>query len=355
MEHVVIYREEDAFCAWPFNGGLWSFDDGTLAVGFIRGRCDYSRPDTLAHRIVDNLYGEQLIIRSTDGGMTWPRESVSVVYRRPEFDRNAISAPVADVAHNDPVDPTVDGFCLLSGFGIPPESDPTTHFVMTSVDRGHTWSAPVRVPNHGFIKLGGRPSYVLRHDGMLLLFGHAHRDGTSAVPVVYGSTDGGASWGLVAEVEPVPALPRAIMPYPVVLGSGRILIAVRREYGMQDAYTQVYESIDDGRSWALLSRVNDWGAPASLTELPDGRVVCVYGYRRPPWGIRARVSADGGVTWGEEIILRDDGGSRDLGYPRTHLRNDGRLVTVYYFNTRDDSTQMNGGVRHIAATIWSPA
>jgi hypothetical protein len=78
----------------------------------------------------------------------------------------------------------------------------------------------------------------------------------------------------------------------------------------------------------------------------------VYGYRRPPFGIRARVSADRGATWGEEIVLRDDGGSGDLGYPRTHLRDDGALVTAYYFNLAGDPIQQNGGVRHIAATIW---
>ena len=48
----------------------------------------------------------------------------------------------------------------------------------------------------------------------------------------------------------------------------------------------------------------------------DGRIACVYGYRLPPFGLRARLSEDGGRTWGREIVLRDDGGSWDLGYPR---------------------------------------
>ena len=80
--------------------------------------------------------------------------------------------------------------------------------------------------------------------------------------------------------------------------------------------------------------------------------MCVYGYRRPPYGLRARISPDRCVTWGEEIVLRDDGGSWDLGYPRTHLRADGSLVTVYYFNLKADPIQREGGVRHIAATLW---
>ena len=71
-------------------------------------------------------------------------------------------------------------------------------------------------------------------------------------------------------------------------------------------------------------------------------------------GIRARVSDDDGRTWGPELILRDDGGSWDLGYPRTALLGDGKVMSAYYMNRADDDIQMDGGVRHIAATIFRP-
>jgi hypothetical protein len=32
----------------------------------------------------------------------------------------------------------------------------------------------------------------------------------------------------------------------------------------------------------------------------------------------------------------------------------GELLAVYYFNTKDDPIQANGGVRHIARTIFRP-
>ena len=73
-----------------------------------------------------------------------------------------------------------------------------------------------------------------------------------------------------------------------------------------------------------------------------------YGYRLEPYGLRARISEDRGATWGAEIVLRDDGGSGDLGYAQTVQRRDGRLVTVYYYNV--DQAQE----RFIAATIWEP-
>ena len=258
-------------------------------------------------------------------------------------------------------DPTADGYCLISGYGIAPEDLPDRAFVIVSTDRGRTWSDAVRVPPCGFAALGGRPSYIVRPDGKVLLFCHGRRakqpgfqnETGLSVPLVYASWDGGASWGLLAEMTIEPAMPGGIMPYPLQLTNGHILAAVRRQYDGYNAYTQVYASEDQGRTWRFLSRVNDWGAPANLTQMPDGRIVCVYGYRQAPWGIRARVSDDLAVTWGEEIVLRDDGGSWDLGYPRTLLRPDGSLVTVYYFNDKTDPVQCHGGVRYIAATLWN--
>jgi sialidase-1 len=108
-------------------------------------------------------------------------------------------------------------------------------------------------------------------------------------------------------------------------------------------------SYDDGRSWTGLHETPMWGHPAHVLALADGRLVCTYGYRRPPFGVRACVSYDGGCSWAieREFVLRDDGGSRDLGYPSTAELPDGRLLTVYYFHGQDD-------VRHIAATRWHP-
>lgn len=86
-----------------------------------------------------------------------------------------------------------------------------------------------------------------------------------------------------------------------------------------------------------------------MIRLKDGHVCLTYGYRARPFGMRARLSADGGRTWAREIILRKDGGGRDLGYPRTVQRPDGKIVTIYYFHDQPK------GDRYIAATIWSPA
>jgi len=73
-----------------------------------------------------------------------------------------------------------------------------------------------------------------------------------------------------------------------------------------------------------------------------------YGYRDPPFEMRAKLSSDEGESWGQEVVLRTGGGNHDIGYPRTVQRSDGKVVTVYYFNDHPE------GERYIAATLWEP-
>ena len=362
MEHYVVYRDPGYFAAWPHNGGLWQFGDGEIAVGFFRAPCDYHDRATLPHNVVD-ARSEQVILRSKDGGITWPLESLTTVYSRQDLDSRLKTAPVANgFISGKCYDASADGYCLLSGFGIPDRAHPHLCWTMVSQDKGMTWSLPVRLPRghvstNAFKFLSGRPNYLVRPDGMLLLVAFGARDSaeeTLAHPIIYGSTDGGANWGIISEVELVGPKIMGIMAFPLALKDGTILLSVRRQYDSLTAYTEIYASRDGGISWRYRSRVGEWGAPATLLELPDDRVVCIYGYRRNPTGVRARFSRNRGETWGEEVVLRDDGGSFDLGYPRSILRPDGTIVTVYYFNTLSDPIQQDGGVRHIAATLWRP-
>ena len=105
-----------------------------------------------------------------------------------------------------------------------------------------------------------------------------------------------------------------------------------------------------GKTWHHINQpapvTGKGGNPPTLTRLLDGRICLTYGHRDAPYGIRARLSADGGATWSEEIILRSDGGNHDLGYPRTVQRPDGTIVTIYYYNDTPTSE------RYISATLW---
>jgi hypothetical protein len=141
---------------------------------------------------------------------------------------------------------------------------------------------------------------------------------------------------------------KSIMPSSVRLSKNSIVTALRHP-----TWIDMYRSDDDGMTWKYWSKpAPDTGAhngnPPCLVKLRDGRLVLTYGYRSAPYGIRARISNDEGKTWGNEIILRKDGGAWDLGYTRTVQRSDGKMLTVYYFNDHEDTE------RYIGATIWSP-
>ena len=85
--------------------------------------------------------------------------------------------------------------------------------------------------------------------------------------------------------------------------------------------------------------------PATTKGLRDR--VTVYGHRRDPFGIRACLSSDQGETWDieNEIILRDDLESSNLGYPTSIVQEDGGLFTVYW---GEDSN----GVTTLQGTYW---
>jgi hypothetical protein len=47
-------------------------------------------------------------------------------------------------------------------------------------------------------------------------------------------------------------------------------------------------------------------------------------------------------------VLRDEGGAADVGYVRSIIRPDGKILAVYYYNDRLSPD------RYIGATIWDP-
>jgi hypothetical protein len=222
-----------------------------------------------------------------------------------------------------------------------------------SYDRGHTWKGPFRLPLFGQPGIAARTDYVVNGPRDCLLFVTASKSNRrEGRPICVRTTDGGASWKLVASIGPEPK-GYAIMPSTVRLSPRDLLTTIRRlEDGPQRrSWIEAWKSTDDGASWSLLNEpVPDTGEgnPPHLIKLRDGQLCLTYGNRAKPFGIFARLSRDAGKSWSPPIALRTDGGGRDLGYPRSVQRADGKVVTVYYF--WDERT---GPERYIAATIWA--
>ena len=108
----------------------------------------------------------------------------------------------------------------------------------------------------------------------------------------------------------------------------------------------IARSTDGGKTFAKWQSMGFKGHPLQAMRLPDNRVLLVYGYRHKPYGIRARIlnAECTDYATAPEIILREDGGTTDLGYPWSVQLDGRRVLVAYYYN-------IDNGPRHIAGTI----
>jgi BNR repeat-like domain len=370
-EHSIVYRNDAEFCGWPFICGFWTPANGDLLAAFKKKPANYQSPEDVNHDEVAKVGPTIVTIRSTDRGQSWDAGSMQALFKQALTNEQVFGDGPPDYSSEGPVDFTDSNVLVASG-ATPDYFRPYSEaWMRVSTDGGMTWRRPIRAPKVGLPSLSGNASPLVRRDGVSLIFmTSVSADGWKRRPVVYASVNDGAYWTFLSFItplnddgscEPDRTMPlrfgahRYFYPRPLLLPDGRILCSVRCQRDPTSLlWTEMFVSEDDGHTWRFLSRVNDWGAPGDLALMADGRVACVYGYRLPPYGIRARISEDAGRTWGPELILRDDGGSWDLGYPRVVEVEPGRLLAVYYMNRKDDPIQMNGGVRHIAQTIFTP-
>jgi hypothetical protein len=294
--------------------------------------------------------------RSIDGGMTW--EVGEAPYASPG--KSGVSAD----EHMKPGMGAGDDLVLLDSpggfdFGQPDlaimcarsglKTGARSWFYVSN-DRCNTWEGPYRLPDFGQTGIAARTDYIIEdRDSCILFLTAAKSNGEEGRVFCSRTIDGGGSFDFLSFIGPEPE-GFSIMPASVELDE-KILVAVRcREEGKN--WIDLYSSGDRASSWEYMNRPVDntgvGGNPPTLHRLPNGRLCLVYGFRDAPHGMRAKPSEDDGESWGKEIVLRDDGGNHDLGYPRTCIRPDGKVVTVYYFNDHPD------GERYLAATVWDP-
>jgi BNR repeat-like domain len=349
IRHVVVYKEPGRFAGWPANHGIWSWGDEIL-VGFSRGTYkDRGR----YHNIDHDRPEEFLLARSRDGGASWSVEQPQppgALAGTPGM-RHGLMPPGAPEEHPTALDVPID--FTRPAFAMTVRMENSNNGVSRfyySYDRGTTWRGPYALPLFGQPGVMGRTDYIVngREDCMLFLTA-SKADRKEGRPFCARTTDGGRSWQFLSFIGPEP-VGYSIMPSTVRTSPTDLVTTIRR-LDPPKSWIDAYGSQDDGRSWSFLSTPapdTGEGNPPSLLRLPDGRLCVIYGVRARPCGIHARLSRDGGKTWGEDIVLRDDGGSTDVGYPRSVLRPDGKVVTVYYYSDR------TGPTRYIGATIFDP-
>ena len=345
-DNRIVYYQPGRFGGWPANNGVWSWGNEIL-VGFELG---YHKGELSGgHAIRDDRPSKSVLARSLDGGMTWdleePSNYIDSPGDNPEFYRESKRINF-----------------MHPGFAMRIRGD--RFFI--SYDRGKSWDGPFGMeidPSGEEVgQLTSRTDYIVLGPDQCLLFLSAE---TGVVEADYQdrsfcamTTDGGVSFHFVGWMTN-DTDKRSVMSSTIKLADDHLVTVMRRKHeerfgerpSLVKNWIEAAESKDNGRSWSSLGKVavTDHGErngnPPSLCRLPDDRLVIAYGYRGQPYGIRMKISEDGGKSWGEELVLRKDGATWDLGYPRMVLNGEGKLVIMYYFTTIDRYEQ------HIEASI----
>lgn len=347
--NTVVFHEDGKFAGWPANNGCWSWGDEIL-VSYVIGTFV---PSETKHSI--DFDGKMLagLARSLDGGMTWSHDILPEIYDDP-----CKNVPVGGFDFSAP------GFVLRVGR---PEVGIHGHVYLISCDKGKTWDGPFALPDFGF-RLSCRTAYIVDGPKTMTIFlskltesDEAYHDRSFAAKTV----DGGQTWEFVGNM--AEDYPRNVMPAVVKTSDGTIVAALRRRvpfevdtknpatlsFTDQDNWIETRTSKDGGKTWENINRTGETGTnngnPPALCLLPDGRVVLAFGRRGPKSEnnlMAVKVSSDGGKTFGDEIVVRNDARTFDMGYPRLVALPDGRAVMIYYYNSTEFTEN------YIAASIF---
>lgn len=275
---------------------------------------------------------------------------------------------------------TGGGFGILNGdvfILIHDAPDHSVTYVQRSTDYGETWSEPFPLDVSPYTFSGSGWSDVYQHpDGTAMITVTLRdRDGVNEWdnPGVRGfhdhifrSRDGGRSWGDRTLILPYSAETTLM----AVKDSNRMLAYIRAQRPMlaedptdfreRTGATPteewvlkngvVAESVDGGRTWVNPRLFDLRGSvPGEFVQVPDGRIAAIW-LQRYPYElaeIRARISSDGGRTWGPKTYSLMHG----HGYPDSVVYPDGTIVTVC------ENTDLNHrgrvlGSRTMAALHW---
>ena len=351
LEHQTIYRDDAWYSTFP---SVVSRPDGELIVAFRRAPERRTKQFAPGISHVDpNSY--LYLVRSRDLGKTWSEPEL--IYAHPMggsqdpcllqlADGTLICASylwtlVPDAAaEHMPRSVKAFGSWFSGSLG---------GYLMRSADAGASWEGPITPlefdDNQAW--LDGHPRPALNRGAMC-----QGRDGAIYWSVVRTPTDlghtvlellvsedRGSTWehrSHMASDEKV-----VFNETSLIETAGGDLVAFVRTGGYNDQGV-IIRSTDQGATWEPWQDLGIVGHPYQAVQLPDGRILIVYGYRHEPFGIRARVmDAECREFVGEELVLRDDAGNSDIGYPWACVTADGRAIVTYYLN-HDDGTRFIG-------------
>lgn len=230
--------------------------------------------------------------------------------------------------------------------------------VNISDDRGKTWRhLPVIMPE-GFVPGSAvRGNIVEMPDGSLLMpFYGAKYIGALASCGLMISGDQGETWSFLSETACAPEK-NFLEPNLYRTPSGRLISLFRTQtdylrpgIDFEDTYLNMHISVseDQGRTFGPVREIPSIfsSSPFHVLRLKSGHTLLSYGYRKQPFGIRAKLCGPEleDLDTSPELILCDDAPNGDLGYPHTVQLKDDTILLAYYISDQK-------GTRKIEALI----
>jgi len=350
----VLYSDDRYYSAFP---SAVLLPPGEILVAFRRAP---ERRKLGAAGVSHTDANSQLVLlRSRDNGRSWPREP-ELLYAHPLggsqdpclialADGTVVCASYLWVRIEGPGRDAVPATVRLGDYAF------HGGYLLRSRDGGRTWEGPWTpppVPGRNALDCYGAPLPAYNRGAMCQT-----RDGRLHWAVAYPkgreraagtdvhwmvSDDGGKTWqyrSVIASDSRASFNETSLYETP----SGALVAFLRTE-GL-DGRAAVARLEPGGEKFGPWQDAGWRGHPCQAARLEDGRVLLVYGYRHPPFGIRARVLDPECTDFARapELVLRDDGGGTDLGYPWAVTLPGRRALVVYYF-------QKDNGTRHIAGT-----
>ncbi len=343
-EHQVLYRQAGEYSAFP---RLYQLADGTLHVRFgARVTSSHLEPRRETKQFL-----------STDGGRTWQSTHHDVADPTWATGPSKPDRMVDANAHAwRYVDPSRRAEFEQQGIEVRDSPDGRVTYaygcyVRTSEDNGLTWNQrDIPVPPKGLIMSFLGPATDLRLDANTLLcavYGRPTANLRFYESWLIRSEDDGATWDFLT-IAADPDKKRSFGETSIEEAANGDIVAMMRTEPALGSNMWTAHSTDRGKTWSKAIETSLHGHPPHLLTLRDGTMLCTYGFRDDPIGIRAALSRDNGRTWLEEDIasLRSDGSGPpgDNGYPISTELEDGTLVSVYYI-TRD-------GITGVETTRW---
>jgi len=366
IDHEVLYRDERFHAAFP---SIVRFSDGCLLLAFRRARDgSWLIPEAekksadLLNRMdhIDSRSHIMLMEFNQDGSKLLAQDMLPI---DPEAADQDPSLCILDedrvfLASFSYYPLPADAAQYLSGREPPGEEKPGCRFlfwgshVSARTRMNNEWQYHHRyiLPGGGFgnqVSPGGEKQVtgpargqplIINDEIYLALYG-----GEPNHSVVFKSNKEAQDWQFVATIARDPDGAIAYQE-PTLCEDGQGgMVCFMRTSGADGRLASSHSL--DGKKWSKPHLHQLWGHPFNALTLKDGRVLLTYGFRKKPFGVRARlmdtVLQDPDLC--EEIIIREDAINADVGYPWAVELDDQKVLVVYYMTDKS-------GIRYIAGS-----